>query len=118
MLRKGRKRVPERSYARLVRHERNAIEPAPEGAETLQRMQAAQRLRLRQGSVHHSNHGSQYASHLIGKTMRDAGVRTSTGSISSPWDSATMGSHTVLIKAECVHARTFETRERAAPGTA
>ena len=36
--------------------------------------------------------------------MREAGVRPSMGSISSPWDNA----------AECVHARTFETREQAA----
>lgn len=36
------------------------------------------------------------------------------GSISSPWDDAAMESPMGPIKAECVHARTFETREQAA----
>ena len=64
--------------------------------------------------MHHSDHGSQYVSLLLGKTMREAGVRPSMGAISSPWDNAAMESLMGLIKAECVHARTFETRERAA----
>ena len=46
--------------------------------------------------------------------MREAGVGPSMGAISSPWDNAAMESLMGLIKAECVHARTFETRERAA----
>mgnify|MGYP000146330376 CR=1 FL=1 len=46
--------------------------------------------------------------------MRDAGIEPSMGSISSPWDNAAMESLMGLVKAECVHARTFETRERAA----
>lgn len=66
------------------------------------------------GCVHHSDHGSQCVSLLLGKTMREAGVRPSMGAISSPWDNAAMESLMGLIKAECVHARTFETRERAA----
>lgn len=36
------------------------------------------------------------------------------GSISSPWDDAAMESPMGLIKAGCVHARTFETRDQAA----
>ena len=36
------------------------------------------------------------------------------GAISSPWDNAAMESLMGLVKAECVHARTFESRERAA----
>ena len=46
--------------------------------------------------------------------MREAGIRPSTGSIASPWDNAAMESLMGLVKAECVHARTFESRERAA----
>ena len=46
--------------------------------------------------------------------MRAAGIRPSMGSISSPWDDAAMESPMGLIKAECVHARTFETRDQAA----
>lgn len=51
---------------------------------------------------------------LLGKTMREAGIRPSMGSVSSPWDNAAMESLMGLIKSECVPARTLETRERAA----
>ena len=36
------------------------------------------------------------------------------GSIASPWGNAAMESLMGLVKAECVHARTFETRDQAA----
>ena len=36
------------------------------------------------------------------------------GAISSPWDDAAMESLMGLVRAECVHARTFESREQAA----
>lgn len=75
---------------------------------------AIARRRPGKGCVHHSDHGSQYASLLLGKTMREAGIEPSMGSISSPWDNAAMESLMGVIKAECVHARTFESRERAA----
>lgn len=42
------------------------------------------------GCIHHSDHGSRYVSLLIGKTMREAGIRPSMGSIASPWDNAAM----------------------------
>lgn len=74
---------------------------------------AIARRRPEKGCIHHSDHGSQYVSLLLGRTMRDAGIESSMGSISSPWDNAAMESLMGLIKAECVHARTFETRERA-----
>ena len=66
------------------------------------------------GCIHHSDHGSQYVSLLIGKTMREAGIRPSMGSIASPRDNAAMESPMGLVKAECVHARTLETRDQAA----
>ena len=75
---------------------------------------AIARRRPEKGCIHHGDHGSQYVSLLLGRTMRDAGIEPSMGSISSPWDNAAMESLMGLIKAECVHARTFETRERAA----
>lgn len=74
---------------------------------------AIARRRPGKGRVHHSDHGSRHASLPLGRTMRDAGVEPSMGSISSPWDNAAMESLMGLIKAECVHARTFETREQA-----
>lgn len=75
---------------------------------------AIARRRPPEGRVHHSDHGSQYVSLQLGRTMRGAGIVPSMGSISSPWDNAAMESLMGLIKAECVHARTFETREQAA----
>ncbi len=75
---------------------------------------AMARRRPGKGCVHHSDHGSQYAPLLLGKTMREAGIEPPMGSISSPWDNAAMESLMGVIEAECVHARTFESRERAA----
>lgn len=59
-------------------------------------------------------HGSQYVSLLLSKIMRGYGVRPSMGSISSQWDNAAMESLMGIVKAECVHARTYATREEAA----
>ena len=67
-----------------------------------------------EGCIHHSDHGSQYVSLLLSKTMRSHGVRPSMGSISSPWDNAAMESLMGIVKSECVHARTYATREEAA----
>lgn len=67
-----------------------------------------------EGCIHHSDHGAQYVSLLLSKTMREAGIRPSMGSISSPWDNAVAESLMGCIKAECVHARTYDGREQAA----
>ncbi len=75
---------------------------------------ATARRHPKEGRIHHSDHGSQHVSLLLGKTMREAGIEPSMGSISSPWDNAAMESLMGPIEAECVHARTFETREQAA----
>lgn len=75
---------------------------------------AVARRRPPEGCVHHSDRGSQYVSLLLGRTMRDAGIAPSMGSISSPWDNAAVESLMGLVKAECVHARTFKTRDQAA----
>lgn len=75
---------------------------------------AMARRRPGKGCARHSGHGSQYASPLLGKTMREAGIEPPMGSMPSPRDNAAMESLTGVIKAECVHARAFESRERAA----
>lgn len=67
-----------------------------------------------EGCVHHSDHGSQYVSLLLSKTMRENGIRPSMGSISSPRDNAAMESLMGIVKSECVHARAYATREEAA----
>ena len=56
---------------------------AAELADDALRMAIARR-RPPEGCIHHSDHGSQYASLLLGKTMREAGIEPSMGSISSP----------------------------------
>lgn len=66
------------------------------------------------GCVHHSDHGGQYASLAPCKTMWDADIRPSMSTIASPRDNAVTGSLMGIIKAECVHARTFESRDQAA----
>ena len=50
----------------------------------------------------------------LGRTMGEDGIRPSMGVISPPWDNAAMESPMGLVKAERVHARTFESREQAA----
>ena len=75
---------------------------------------AIARRRPGKGCAHHSGHGSRYASLLLGKTMREAGIEPSMGAISSPWGNAAMESPMGLVKAECVHARAFEARGQAA----
>ena len=77
---------------------------------------AIARRRPGKGRAHHGDRGSRCASLLPGRTMRDAGIEPSMGPISSPWDDAAMGPPTGPIRAERVHARTFETRERASLG--
>ena len=74
---------------------------------------AIARRRPGEGCIHHSDHGSQYVSLLIGKTMCDNGIRPSMGSVSSPWDNAVTESLMGIFKTECVHARTFDSREQA-----
>jgi transposase InsO family protein len=66
------------------------------------------------GCIHHSDHGSQYVSLLLGKTMNDNGITPSMGAIQSPWDNAATESFMGIIKSECAHAKTFANREEAA----
>ena len=77
---------------------------------------AIARRRPAEGRMRHSDHGAQRVGLLLGKTMRENGIRPSMGAISSPWDNAVTESLMGVIKSECVHARTFEGREQAALG--
>lgn len=65
------------------------------------------------GLIHHSDYGSQYRSLLLGKTMRAYEIVPSMGAIASPWDNALTESLIPTIKAECVHRKTFVTRNTA-----
>ena len=57
------------------------------------------------GCVHHSDHGAQYVSLLLFRTMREHEIRPSMGSISSPWDNAAMESLMGIVNEEdpCMH---------------
>lgn len=65
------------------------------------------------GLIYHSDHGSQYRSLLISKTMQQFHIRPSMGSIASPWDNAITESLMSTVKSECVQNRVFESREQA-----
>lgn len=97
---------------RLVAQGRGLIDEA-ELADSALRM-AISTWRPDPSCIHHNDRGSQYASLLVGRTMREAGIRPSMGAISSPWDNAVTESLMGCIKSECVHARTFDSREQAA----
>lgn len=88
---------------------RMAAEPADGALGT-----AIVRRRPPGGRIRHGDHGSQHASPPLGKTMRAAGIRPSMGPVSSPWDNAAMESPMGPIKAGCVHACAFGTRDQAA----
>lgn len=83
--------------------------PADEAPKT-----AIARRRPPVGCTRHSDHGSRYASLRPGRTMGENGIRPSMGAISPPRDDAAMESLMGPVRAECVHARTFESREQAA----
>lgn len=88
---------------------RITAEPADDAPKT-----AIARRRPESGRMHHGDHGARYVSLLLGKTMKEAGIRPSMGSVSSPWDNAVTESLMGVIKSECVHARTYDSREQAA----
>ena len=74
---------------------------------------AITRRRPSSGLIRHSDHGSQYRPLLLGKTMREHGIRPSMGSVASPWDNAPTESFMGILKRECVRRKTFETRDQA-----
>lgn len=74
---------------------------------------AIARRRPGRGCIHHSDHGAQYVSVLLSRTMREHGIRPSMGAVRSPWDNAAMESLMGTIKSEAVHARVYDSREEA-----
>ena len=77
---------------------------------------AIARRRPPAGCIHHSDHGSQYVSLRLGRTMRDNSIRPSMGAISSPWDNAAMESLMGLVEGGVRARTTFESREQAGAG--
>lgn len=65
------------------------------------------------GLIHHSDHGSQFCSLLLSKTLTKFGIIPSMGAISSPGDNAACESLMSTIKAECTDVKTYETQKQA-----
>jgi putative transposase len=65
------------------------------------------------GLIHHTDRGSQYTSIAMGKTLRDAQILPSMGSVGDPWDNAAAESCISTIKNELVRGRSYATRDQA-----
>ena len=74
---------------------------------------AATRRDPRPGTIHHSDRGSQYASTIFGRTLRESGLEQSMGRRGSALDNAVCESAFATLKTELVHRRTFRTRDQA-----
>lgn len=66
-----------------------------------------------QGTVMHTDRGSQYLSHDFQDQVRDAGMRQSVGRTGSCWDNAAAESLWSSLKRELVHRYRFATRAEA-----
>jgi putative transposase len=65
------------------------------------------------GLIHHTDAGSQYTSIAMGRTLRDARILPSIGSVGDPWDNAAAESCISTIKNELVRGRSYATRDQA-----
>lgn len=74
---------------------------------------AVGRRQPKDGVIHHSDRGSQYTSMLCGRTLKDAGIVASMGSIGDPWDNAMMESAIGTVKAELVDRHVFRSKDQA-----
>lgn len=72
------------------------------------------RRRPPEGTVHHSDHGSQYTSWAFGKRLRDAGLLGSMGSIGDCFDNAMAESFFSSLQRELLDTHTWETRDQLA----
>jgi len=65
------------------------------------------------GLLHHSDRGSQYASHDYRKMLEEAGCVCSMSRKGNCWDNAPVESFFATLKRELIHGRRFQTREQA-----
>jgi putative transposase len=63
------------------------------------------------GLIHHSDHGSQYASVEFGKRIKAAGLLPSMGSVSDAYDNALAESFVASLKTELLYGRSWVSRE-------
>jgi transposase InsO family protein len=76
-------------------------------------MMATQRQRPQPGLIHHSDRGSQYASHDYRDVLTKAGMVQSMSRKGNCWDNAPMESFFHTLKTELVHHKSYATREDA-----
>jgi putative transposase len=67
-----------------------------------------------EGTVLHSDHGSQYTSWAFGKRLRDAGLLASMGTIGDCYDNAMMESFWGTMQLELLDTKTWKTRDELA----
>ena len=81
---------------------------------TLQALQVALGWRdPKDGLVHHSDRGSQYAANDYRKVLLARGITVSMSRKGNCWDNAPMESANGTVKVECVHGEHFATRAEA-----
>jgi transposase InsO family protein len=76
-------------------------------------MMALQRQKPKAGFIHHSDRGSQYASHTYQDALRAAGAVSSMSRKGNCWDNAPAESFFHTLKTELVHHKHYATREDA-----
>lgn len=74
---------------------------------------ALQRRQPPAGLLHHSDRGSQYASHDYQRLLRERRIRVSMSGAGNAYDNALMESFFATLKTECVDRRRFDTRAQA-----
>jgi len=76
-------------------------------ASVLDAMEAAIGRRRPKSVIHHSDHGSQYASLAFGKRCGEAAVPPSMGSVGDPYDNTIVESLFSTLKADLLSRRRF-----------
>jgi putative transposase len=69
------------------------------------------RRRPRGGLIHHSDQGGQYTSFAMGRTLREAGIAQSMGSVGDAYDNALAESFISTLKTELIDRRSWPTRQ-------
>jgi len=85
-----------------------ALERTLEDTLTLDALRMAlARRRAQPGLVHHSDRGSQYASHAYTDLLKDSGIEISMSRKGNPWDNAACESFMKTLKYEEVHRNEY-----------
>lgn len=64
------------------------------------------------GVIHHSDHGSQYTSLIFGKTLEEAGICPSMGSVGDAYDNAMAESFFATLQTDLLDRQSWQTRRK------